>query len=204
MNILIADDHELVRDTICAYLEREEGIRVQIAHDLPSVIETIRTAGYFDLILLDYSMPGMNGLEGLTATLALNGGNPVAVMSGTANRDVAVQAFAAGATGFLPKTMAAKSLVHAVRFLASGDRYAPVDFLTEPDTESSRTLAFALTARELDIVGRLALGRSNKEIAIDLDLREATVKLHLKTLCRKLGARNRTHVAILVRDAGLF
>jgi two-component system nitrate/nitrite response regulator NarL len=159
--------------------------------------------GPYDLVLLDYGMPGMNGLEGLAKAKALNFGNPVAILSGTATRVTAELALAAGAAGFLPKTISAKSLIHAVRFMAAGEKYAPVDFLTEREEEAPNPLAAKLTPRELDVARGLIGGKSNKEIAIDLNLQEVTIKLHVKTLCRKLGARNRTHAAMIARDASI-
>lgn len=203
MKILIADDHGLVRDTICDYLQRESAMEVSAAADLPSAMDTLRAGGPFDLVLLDLDMPGMNGLDGLETALRLNNEHPVAILSGVATREMVEQALSAGAMGYLPKTMAAKSLIHAVRLLASGERYAPLEFLTGPASGPKAAEGFALTRREREVVVRLVRGKSNKEIASDLVLSEATVKLHLKTLCRKLGARNRTHAAMIARDAGL-
>lgn len=204
MKILIADDHELVRDTICAFLDREDGMSVVTAADFDEAADLMTKQGPFDVVLLDWSMPGMDGLDGLARAKELNFGSPVAILSGTATRAIAEQALAAGAAGFVPKTLAAKSLVHAVRFIAAGEQYAPIQFMTEREEEVVHPLAEKLTKREMEVLGGLVEGRSNKEIGRTLDLQEVTVKLHVKTLCRKLEARNRTNAAMIAKDAGLF
>jgi DNA-binding NarL/FixJ family response regulator len=204
MNILFADDHELVRDIICGFLEREDTFSVSVASDFAEASGKISSQGPFDLVLLDYTMPGMNGLTGLVEALDLNRGRPVAILSGTATRSVAEKALAAGAAGFLPKTLAAKSLVNAVRFIAAGERYVPLQFMTDSEQTPLKQLESKLTKREFEVLGGLIEGRSNKEIARDLDLQEVTIKLHVKTLCRKLGARNRTNAAMIAKEAGLF
>lgn len=204
MRILLADDQELVRDTIAAFLRQEEGVSVEVARDLPEALTQLRAGGGYDLILLDYMMPGMNGLQGLATMKAAARTTPVAIISGAAPRVVAEQALAAGAAGFLPKTMSTKSLLAAVRFMAAGEVYAP-SALRADRTEAPPGLADAqLTARELDVLKRLCQGMANKEIARDLELQEVTVKLHVKTLYRKIGAKNRTHAAMLAREAGLL
>lgn len=203
MRILIADDHDLVRDTLQAFLEREGDAEIEVAPDFDAAAEKIGEAGPFDLVLLDFGMPGMQGLEGLRRALAMNGGKPVALMSGTATRSVAEEALAAGAAGFLPKTLAAKSLVHAVRFMVAGEIYAPVAFLTERE-EPVNAVAAKLSERELQVLDGLCRGLSNKEIARELELQEVTVKLHVKTLCRKRDARNRTHAAMIAKEAAIF
>ncbi|WP_176084507.1 response regulator transcription factor [Martelella sp. HB161492] len=204
MKLLIADDHELVRDTICAFLAQEPGFDIAVAADFPEAAARMQREAPFDLVLLDYSMPGMNGLEGLTKARTLNFGSPVAIISGTASRAVAEEALASGAAGFLPKTLPAKTLVHAIRFMAAGEQYAPVQFLTDKEETKIHPLAEKLTKREMEVLQGLAEGQSNKEIARGLDLQEVTVKLHVKTLCRKLEAKNRTMAAMIAKEAGLF
>ena len=76
--------------------------------------------------------------------------------------------------------------------------------MTEREEPPPNPLAGKLSARELEVLGGLVAGKSNKEIARDLELQEVTIKLHVKTLCRKLGARNRTHAAMIAKDAGAF
>lgn len=200
MKILLADDHDLVRDTLAAFLELEPGLGVRTAANLTDALGLVAEEGAFELVLLDYTMPGMEGLAGLTKMIAANKGKPVAIVSGTADRNVAEQAIKLGAVGFVPKTLAAKSIVSAVKFMASGEVFAPFGFMHREEVDGNS----AITKRERDVLVGLVAGKSNKEIAIDLDLQEVTIKLHVKTLCRKLGAKNRTQAAMIARDRRLI
>ena len=204
MRVLIADDHDLLRDTLALFFHQEGGIESVAVRDFPQAADKIRKEGPFDLVLLDFGMPGMNGLDGLAQALAMTKGKPVALMSGIAPRDVAEAALAMGAAGFLPKTLSAKSLANAVRFMAMGEKYAPIDFMTAPEPSAPNPMAKNLTQRELQVLEGLCQGKSNKEIARDLDVMEPTVKLHVKTLYRKIGAANRTQAAMLAKESGLF
>ena len=198
--LLLADDHDLVRETIAEFLRLQGGFRVETAHSFDEAIAIALNDGPFDLVMLDYSMPGMDALSGL-ARMRAQTGFPVAILSGTATPDVARRALSSGAAGFLPKTLAPESLVSAVRHMLSGEVYMPLDFLKDAETPD---IDVKLTPRERDVLQGITEGKSNKEIARDLDIQEVTVKLHVKTLSRKLGARNRTHAAMLGRDLGLM
>ncbi|MEM7270362.1 MAG: response regulator transcription factor [Pseudomonadota bacterium] len=204
MRILIADDHELVRDTISAFLQREGGFEVTAADDYFGAAEEIKKRGPYDLVLLDFSMPGMEGLTTLAAAKELNRDKPVALISGAADKAIAQDALAAGAAGFLPKSMAAKSLISAVKFMIMGEQYAPLDFMTAEEPENDHPLKSKLSEREFQVLEGLCKGQSNKEIARDLDLQEVTIKLHVKTLCRKLEAKNRTQAAMIAKEERLF
>jgi two-component system nitrate/nitrite response regulator NarL len=205
MKILIADDHDLLRDTLVMFLEGEGSIEIVTAADLDGALSAVDSNSTFDLIMLDYDMPGMSGLNGLKKALAHNGGQRVALMSGIATKPIAEEALAAGAAGFVPKTLSAKSLINAVRFMAVGEQYAPIDFMTaEDEAAAPNPLAEKLSRREMQVLEGLSKGKSNKEIARDLDLQEPTIKLHVKTLYRKIGAGNRTQAALIAKDEGLF
>ncbi len=204
MRILIADDHDLLRDTLVLFLEASEEITATTAATFGEAEEVIAREQPFDLVLLDLKMPGMNGLDGLSRALTMDKVARVALISGEATKETAEKALEMGAAGFIPKTLAAKSLVNAVRFMAMGEIYAPLDFMTAPDPEESHPLAENLSQRERQVLKGLTEGKSNKEIGRDLDLAEPTIKLHVKTLYRKIGASNRTQAAMIAREAGLY
>lgn len=203
MRILLADDHDLVLETLSAFLAAQGDFDVETCGALDDACKKIANDIAYDLVLLDYSMPGMNGLDGLAKALAASHGRPVALMSGTANKAIAQEAIDNGAVGFLPKTMAAKSLVNAIRFMAMGETYVPLDFLNAEEEEVETPLSKLLSEREMQVLNGLCRGMSNKEIARELDLQEVTIKLHVKTLCRKLEAKNRTHAAMIGKEAGI-
>jgi len=206
MRVLIADDHDLLRDTLAHYFRQEAGIDPVVTADFDGARSIVAAEGPFDVVVLDFGMPGMNGLEGLREALGWTGARAVALMSGIAPREVAEAAYAMGAAGFLPKTMPARTLASAVRFMGSGETYTPVEFVTAGASVGGggHPLAGRLTRREMQVLEGLCRGKANKEIARDLELMEPTVKLHVKTLCRKLGATNRTQAAMIGKEAGLF
>jgi two-component system, NarL family, nitrate/nitrite response regulator NarL len=211
MRLLVADDHELIRDTLQSFLAREAGVEIVTVGDLHAACEQIAQDLPFDLVLLDYAMPGMNGLEGLARVLALPNPPKVALLSGLAARDVAEAALVMGAQGFLTKAMPARSLLSAIRFMATGERFVPVEVMLSglpspdpmPQPQAEGGSAVSLTPRELQVLRALCDGKTNKEIARDMGLREPTVKLHIKTLYRRLGASNRTQAAMMARRLGL-
>jgi two-component system nitrate/nitrite response regulator NarL len=201
LKVLVADDHDLVRETIAAFLLAEGVSAVTTAADLSEAL-SIMARESFDLVLLDHEMPSMRGLSGLSEALSTGHCPNVALMSGSTSRELAEAALGAGAVGFVPKKMASRAMVAAVKLMTKGDTFAPIGLL-QSEVAPGAPLAL-LTRREVSVLRGLCEGKSNKEIARDLALQEVTVKLHVKTLSRKLEARNRTHAAMIARNGGMI
>lgn len=203
-NILIADDHDLVRDTIAAYLETVDGFNVFTAQDLNATLEVMSGLDSIDLLILDYNMPGMDGLQGLDRAIKSYPATKVALMSGVANRDVANNALARDARGFIPKSLSAVSFINAIKFILSGERYLPFDLASSAPAGKNHDDFTNVSAREMQTLEQLCIGLSNKEIARNLEIQEVTVKLHVKNIFSKLGVSNRTQAALFAKERHLF
>ena len=204
MRILVADDHVLVCDSICSFLNAQNCFEASEATDLAGAHRLIESEERFDLILLDLNMPGMYGLIGLKQTLAMKEGQRVALFSGEATRGIVELALNAGAAGFVPKTLPLKSLISAIKFMVMGEQYIPSNFFSAQYELPVHPLSENLSQRELQVLKGLTEGKGNKDIAFDLYIKEPTIKFHIKTLYRKLGVSNRTQAALLARESGLF
>jgi two-component system, NarL family, nitrate/nitrite response regulator NarL len=198
MRILLADRQVLVRNALASYMA---------GAGFPGVIEsatlsdvTGQLAGQqFDLALLDGSVVG---LEDLPALAAVAPKVKLVVLTGFVGREQVETALRAGALGVISKTMTGEEFIAAVRELLDGRQVVPARIPAAAGSSVHGT-PYALTRRELDVLRGLFAGKSNKEIGRDLELQEVTVKLHVKTLSRKLSAKNRTHATMIARNEGL-
>jgi len=201
MNILLADDHDLVRETIRFFLERiDAGTRVIEARTFPEALDLAARSGPLDLILLDLKMPGMNGLTGLDIMRRRFPDVPTVIVSGFMNHDDAMEAITRGAAGVIPKTLSSKAMLGALRHVLAGETYVP-SMIAGEEVEGSVDENGApaatgpigtLTAREREVLKLLVAGLTNKEIGRELGIQEVTVKLHLRGIFRKLDVSNRT------------
>lgn len=214
IRVVVADDQELVRTGFCVILEAADGITV--VGEAGNGAEAVRAAAHYspDVILMDVRMPEMDGLQ---ATRLITGGDrdglPRVVMLTTFDLDDYVyEALRAGACGFLLKDAPRHDLIAAIRTAAAGNALlAPTVTMRLIDAFARRPAATLpapsqlalLTAREREILLRLARGRTNAEIAADLVVSEATVKSHVGNLLAKLGLRDRVQAVILAYETGI-
>jgi DNA-binding NarL/FixJ family response regulator len=208
MRVVLADDHELVRNGLRFYLERlAPEVAVVEASTLEEALTAAKTAPT-DLIILDLAMPGMNGTAGLEQMRARHPNVPLVVLSGRTGREDILGALNRGANGYLPKTLSGKAMLAALRLVLSGETFVPSILMDERSRAGGRVGQpgaapglDALTDRERDVLDFLCQGKSNKEIARDLAIREVTVKVHVGNIMRKLGASNRTQAVRLALDS---
>jgi DNA-binding NarL/FixJ family response regulator len=208
MRILLADDHHLVREAIASYLTRAAADIVCIeASDFQQVRERLADGATFDLVILDYRMPGMNGLAGLDEVKQSLPQTPVAILSGAMDADEAERALERDAAGVIMKNLRGTALLTALRLMAAGEIYVPRSVINAlPGRHAARPSFDNLTPRELDCIERLVHGSPNREIAERLAISEITVKLHLNSAFKKMGARNRSdavRIAMLQGMSGL-
>lgn len=208
MHAIVADDHPLYREAVRLRLERlfpeAEVAEVATVDELLQFGAGITAR--LDLILLDLHMPGMAGAGGIGRVVAAFPGTPVVMMSGLARSTDVLEAVRAGAHGFLPKTMAPDLFAAALSLVISGGTYLPAEIL-HPQAETAAEPHAGLdelTPRERQVLVRLATGAPNKEIGRELDLAEVTVKLHVRQILKKIGARNRSEAAVIATKTGLI
>jgi len=206
MRILIADDHPLYREAVVTQVRRlypEATVDEAASLDEARVLAETPGANY-TLFLLDYYMPGMS--EAALAQLATQFSKvPIALVSGSADANDVRAVIKAGAKGFVPKTANSDHFAHAIQLLLAGGTSVPTDILmgAGPEAEKSAPWLSQLTPRELDVLRHAARGLSNKEIGRELNLAEVTVKLHLRSIFRKIGARSRAEAAVIATRAGI-
>jgi DNA-binding NarL/FixJ family response regulator len=212
MRILLADDHNLVREALVHYLTRAaRDIVCSEAADLAQVKERLAATRDFDIVILDFRMPGMNGLAGLETVRELLPGVPVVIMSGQIDRTQALEALERGAAGVIRKDLRGTALLGALRLITAGETYLPSSLATASSSVSGnfareqelRRALGNLTAREFDCIRHLGRGLSNRQIAEALSVSEVTVKGHLNRAFKKMGARNRSDAVRIAIGQGL-
>lgn len=201
MSVLIADDHDIVRDAVAQVVGNELEVPVKTAKDKDSALQAIQDAGPFTVLLLDISMPGMASPTSVEDIVKANAPGAVVVFSGLVDEGFVRQAIQNGARGYIPKTSPLKSLGSTLKLIASGQIFVPFSVM-EPQSADTQTPK--LSPREISVLRLLVKGQTNKEIARALDSTEVRVKMHLRSICSRLNAKNRTQAALIAEQSGLI
>ncbi|MEG3122375.1 response regulator transcription factor [Sphingomonas sp. GB1N7] len=172
------------------------------ASSLDEATAVIEREGDFDLVLLDLNMPGATGFSGLIELRERFPSVPVVIVSAAQERGLARAALAAGAAGFVPKSLRRSAIVDALKMVLAGNIYAPEIEESElaanaEDTEILRRID-TLTPQQKVVLRLVVAGKLNKQIAYDLDVSMTTVKAHVSAILSKLKVFSRTQAVILV------
>lgn len=207
MRVLIADDHQLFIDGIRHILNKLDTVmEITETNRAGQAIEILESGQEFDLILIDLSMPGMDGMSILQRMHARKTWLPLVVVSSEENPCTIKSALDAGALGFIPKTHSSQQMLSALSAILEGDVYIPADIEKQINNLESRRapLEDGITKRQYDVLLLLAKGYPNKQIAASLFLTEHTVKAHISALFTALHASNRTECVQIATRQGIL
>ena len=206
MKILIVDDHALFREGLCHVLqELEKQITILEAPDYDQALQYISTNSDLDMVLLDLELPGKDGFEALNWVTEQYSALPVVILSASNQRSDIQRALGSGAMGYIPKDTTSAIMLNALQLVLSGGIYIPQN-MTQLDNKTSFNKAnnnYGLTLRQVEVLTLLIDGHSNKYIAQELQLAEATIKVHITNILKILGVSNRTQAAMEAQKLGL-
>ncbi|HPQ70563.1 MAG TPA: response regulator transcription factor [bacterium] len=207
IRVFIADDHEIVRSGLKQLLADDSDIRVcgetETALGLP---EKARKENW-DVLVLDVNMPGNNGPQTVREILAAKPGLTIVLFTMYPEDHHVVTYFRAGALGFLNKRRPIGELADAIRTVSKGKRYITkelAEYLLEHEIDLSKRPEAMLSARELQVVRGLAMGKLSKSVALDMGISQSTVNSYVQRIKIKLGLKSITEIVDYARGNGLL
>lgn len=207
LSILLVEDHALVREGMAQILRQlDDRVELHEAADGDQAAKVLERVADLDLVMLDLALPGVDGLTWLTTQRKRFPALPMVVVSAYDDLPTVKRAMKAGAAGFVSKAAPADQLLDALRRVLDGEVVEPVGaraVALGPDVPSETTIGsraqdFGLSPRQADVLGLMAKGRSNREIAQVLGLTEGTVKIHATAIYKALGVSSRTQALLAV------
>ncbi len=210
-SVLVIDDHPLYCEALASAVGRIVGTEdVRSANCLSEGMRLLNARYLPDLILLDLNLPDVAGLNGFLKIKGKNPDVPVIVISASTSEKTIQALLGAGAAGFIPKDLPKATFSEAVRAVCDGKIYAPPGIRRtcappeeNRDAQEVHQRIEGLSPQQSRILNLICKGKANKQIAFELSLAEATVKAHITALLRRLGVRNRTQAALLVKEANM-
>ncbi|MFZ4809197.1 MAG: response regulator [Hyphomicrobiaceae bacterium] len=201
--IVIVDDHPLFRGALSQALNGAiEKATIAEAGSLDELAKMLQVDANLDLVLLDLTMPGVQGLSGLLFLRAQHPDVPVVIVSASEEPGIIRRAIDCGASGYVPKSQPVERIREAVRTVLEGGIWTPaeIDLGAEPDRETSELVSrlSTLTPQQVRVLMMLGEGLLNKQIAYRLGVSEATIKAHVSAILQKLGVDSRTQAVIAI------
>lgn len=198
--VLVADDHPLTLEGMSlAARAAMPGINVTSVGTIAEAAAALRERQVFRMILLDYQLPDAHGFSGFLALQHVMPNVPIVVVTALEEPSLVEAAKALGAAGFVYKSLPLDEIAARLRLVAAGRTTFPADTVASSTIAAARARIADLSRAQHMVLIALADGRSNKEIARDLDVTEATIKAHLTAIFRKLGVSNRSQALLAVQ-----
>ena len=220
MKTLLVDDHSLFREGLALLITQGfPQLDLQLAGDIAEAMRQLEAHPDTELLLLDLALPDSAGTSGLIHLREHAPQVTIVVLSADESPEIVLAAIDAGAAGFIPKTARSGVMQQALRTVLAGGVYLPPAVLLAPRDEAADAAAVAaafdppapdadavtgLTPRQTDVLRLLIEGKPNKLICRELDLAESTVKTHLASIFRRLGASSRTQAVVAAARMGLL
>lgn len=212
MKVLIADDHALFRDGLSMRLEQIDPKSVIFqAANFTQALKIVNDEKKLDLVILDLDMPDMHWEAGVEEIKKKSDGARFVVISASEDARCIRKTFDAGVSGYIPKRSDPKILNSALQLILDGGTYFPTSILENNNPSAgnvsennSKGKGKTLTNRQSEVLGFVAKGMSNKQIAYEMGVSEATVKLHINALLRSLGVTNRTQAVVTAQQQGII
>lgn len=204
MNLLLIDDHPMFGiGFVHALTHQRPGIEARSVLHLAQGLEVAHTWPQLDVVLIDYRLAGDDGLAGLRRFGSHHPLVARVLISGQEEPHLIAQARAAGAAGFIGKSLPIADILTALEHVVAGGEHFHMGAPASVAWRGTPVASQSPTARQLEVLLLIARGQQNKQIAHELGIAERTVKLHVTALLDALGARNRTHLLVLARETGL-
>ncbi|APG62004.1 hypothetical protein LPB140_03320 [Sphingorhabdus lutea] len=202
---LICDDHELVREAISSSIADEwpDAVFTE-TKNFPQSWEEV-SKGY-DLCICDLSMPGASAIEGVSQLKQSAKDMPILIVTGVDDYDLMLQLLNLGVNGFVQKNSGAKVIIAAIKLIEAGERHVPSRLLAlmERKNKIDNCAITRLTDQQRKVLQFVAQGRTNKDIAIQLGVAPSTIKSHLETAMRLLGATSRYEAVNIAKSENLL
>ena len=199
--VLIADDHPLFRNALKQVLINQTiPMQVQESHDFQSTINALHQDVDIDLLFLDLNMPGNQGLAGISTIRAQFPNTLIIVVSADEQEHTITKCVKLGASAYIPKSVDMIEINHAVTRVLEGEQWLPKGYQLAqqgPTEKAFFSQLEQLTPHQLKVLGLIAEGLLNKQIAYELNISESTVKQHASAVLKKLGVYNRTQAGVI-------
>ena len=211
--LIVVEDHALVREGLVQTLRQiEDGVEIFAVADCGGANSLLEQEHQFDLMVLDLGLPGLDGLSCLRTFRQQYSAMPIVILSAYDDANTVSKAMKFGAAAFVPKTCSSDHLLTVLREVLAGEVVAPDAMLSasvsdvlrhKPVGAQSKPSDFGLSKRQAEVLGMMARGKSNRDIAALLGLTEGTVKIHLTAIFKVLSVSSRTQAMVVVARRGI-